>query len=255
MHAVLVLAAWAQQAAAPGGAATTQPTLEPGTYANIVTSLGTVKAKLYEKESPITVKNFMDLALGRKEWTDPKTGQKTKRRLYPGTTFHRVIPEFMIQGGDPLGNGTGGTEPIPDEFDPSLKFDKPGILAMANAGPGTGSSQFFITERPTAHLNGRHTIFGQVVEGQDVVNKIANVPRGPDDKPNTPVTIRTIAFERVGADGKRVPMSGAVAPVKPRAPGATKPRPRRTTPAAKPSGAKPAAAKPKPAAAKSTTTP
>ncbi|MGH9672634.1 MAG: peptidylprolyl isomerase, partial [Bryobacteraceae bacterium] len=153
--------------------------------------------KLHEKESPITVKNFTDLARGLKEWPDPKTGQRVKRPLYNGLTFHRVIPSFMIQGGDPLGNGTGGTDMIKDEFHPSLKFDGPGKLAMANAGLGTGSSQFFITERESiAHLDGKHTIFGQVIEGQDVVNNIARVPRDANDKPRTPVRIVRVLIQR-----------------------------------------------------------
>jgi peptidyl-prolyl cis-trans isomerase A (cyclophilin A) len=153
---------------------------------------------MYEKESPKTVKNFQDLAMGRKAWTDPKTNQKVTKPLYNGLTFHRVIPGFMIQGGDPTGTGMGGTEVIPDEFDPSLTFDKPGKLAMANAGPGTGSCQFFITEGPTPHLNGRHTIFGLVIEGLEVVNKIANVPRGANDRPTTPQKIMKVSFQRVG---------------------------------------------------------
>jgi peptidyl-prolyl cis-trans isomerase A (cyclophilin A) len=175
------------------------PARENGLYATIVTSMGSITVRLYEKESPITVKNFMDLSLGRKLWTDPKTGQRTKRPLYPGTIFHRVIPGFMIQGGDPTGTGMGGTDTIPDEFNPALSFDSPGKLAMANAGPGTGSCQFFITEVPTPHLDGRHTIFGQVVEGQDVVGQIVRVPRNEENnRPNTPVKIIRITFQRVG---------------------------------------------------------
>jgi peptidyl-prolyl cis-trans isomerase A (cyclophilin A) len=151
------------------------------------------------RKSPITVKNFMDLALGRKEWTDPKTSQRVKRPLYPGTIFHRVIPGFMIQGGDPTGTGMGGTDTIPEEFDPSLSFDTPGKFGMAKASaPGTGSCQFFITEAPTPHLNGLHTVFAQVVEGQDVVEKIARLPRDGNDKPNMPPKILKITFLRVG---------------------------------------------------------
>ncbi|HUS08800.1 MAG TPA: peptidylprolyl isomerase [Bryobacteraceae bacterium] len=179
-------------------AAPAAPAREPGLYATIVTSMGPIVVKLYEKESPITVKNFVDLALGRKEWTDPKTGTKVKRPLYNGLTFHRVIPGFMIQGGDPLGTGTGGTEAIPDEFNPALSFDKPGKLAMANAGPGTGSCQFFITEVPTPHLTGRHTIFGQVVDGQELVDKMARVPRDENDKPKVPVRITRVSIKREG---------------------------------------------------------
>jgi cyclophilin family peptidyl-prolyl cis-trans isomerase len=235
--------AYAQPAATPATDAA-KPAREPGLYATITTSMGTIVAKLFEEESPKTVKNFADLAMGRKEWTDPKTGKRLKRPLYNGLTFHRVIPGFMIQGGDPLGNGTGGTDVIPDEFHPSLSFDRPGRFGMANAGLGTGSSQFFITEGPTPHLNGRHTIFGQVVEGQDVVEKIARVPASPDmNRPNTPVRMVRVTVAREGA----APVSAAKpapAKAKPAAakPGVAKPKP--TT--AKP---KPAASKAKPAAA------
>lgn len=208
--AVTVFAQSAEKGAATKSAAATTtapkpaaPPLEPGLYANIITSMGALKVKLFEKESPITVKNFQDLALGRKGWTDPKTGQRVTRPLYPGTIFHRVIPDFMIQGGDPTGTGMGGTDVIPDEFHPSLSFDQPGRLAMANAGPGTGSCQFFITEVPAPHLNGRHTIFGQVVENQELVGKIARVPKN-GEKPVTPVRIVRITFQRVGP-GPAVP--------------------------------------------------
>ena len=231
---MLAAAAFAQNAAAPAApkptAEAAKPAREPGVYATITTSMGTIVAKLFDAEAPKTVKNFTDLAMGRKEWTDPKTSQKTKRPLYNGLTFHRVIPGFMIQGGDPLGTGTGGTEVIPDEFSPSLSFDQPGRFGMANAGPGTGSCQFFITEAPTPHLNGRHTIFGQVIEGQDVVNAIARVPRDDNDKPKTPVRMIRVVVRR----------EGMPEPAKPK-PAATKP---------KPSTAKPGAAKPKPATTK-----
>jgi peptidyl-prolyl cis-trans isomerase A (cyclophilin A) len=175
-----------------------KPAREDGLYATIQTSMGDITVRLFEKEAPITVKNFRGLATGTKAWTDPKTKQRVTRPLYNGTIFHRVIPNFMIQGGDPTGTGTGGTDVIKDEFAPSLKFDVPGRLAMANAGPGTGSCQFFISEVPTPHLNGLHTIFGQVIEGQDVANKIARVP-ATQTRPNTPVVIKTIVFNRVGA--------------------------------------------------------
>jgi peptidyl-prolyl cis-trans isomerase A (cyclophilin A) len=194
----LLLASFAVHLAAQTPpAAPAKPARENGLYATIQTSMGDITLKMYENESPVTVKNFMDLALGRKAWTDPKTHQRTRRPLYPGTIFHRVIPNFMIQGGDPTGTGMGGSDVIKDEFHPSLKFDTPGRLAMANAGPGTGSCQFFITEVPTPHLNGLHTIFGQVVEGQDLVGKIARVPLN-GEKPATPVVIKKIVFERVG---------------------------------------------------------
>src|SRR5262245_16887941 len=199
--------------AAAKPAAPTAPAREPGTYATFTTSLGTIVCVLYEKESPITVKNFIALARGGKAWTDPKTGQKVTRPLYSGTIFHRVLPGFMIQGGDPMGTGMGdgGLTPIPDEFHPSLKFDKPGRLAMANAGPRTGTCQFFITEVPTPHLDGKHTIFGQVVEGQDLVTKIANVPRDSNDKPRTPVRIVSIRITREGPPPTPAPKPAAPA--------------------------------------------
>jgi peptidyl-prolyl cis-trans isomerase A (cyclophilin A) len=211
-----------------------KPARDPGLYVTIVTNHGTIVGKLFEKESPITVRNFVDLAQGRKAWTDPKTGQRVRRPLYNGLTCHRVIPGFMIQCGDPLGNGTGGTDVIADEFHPSLSFDQPGRFGMANAGLGTGSSQFFITEVPTPHLNGKHTIFGQVVEGMDVVRKIAQVPtRG--ERPTPPVRMTRVTIERVGA-----------APAKP---AATKPKSTRPK-ATKPTSAKPKAAKPATGSAK-----
>jgi len=195
---------WAAAAPQEPPAQPAAPAREPGLYATIQVShggqpMGNIVVKLYELESPITVRNFVDLARGRKAWTDPKTGARVRRPLYNGLTFHRVIPGFMIQGGDPLGNGTGGTDVIKDEFHPTLKFDEPGRVAMANAGPNTGSCQFFITEVPTPHLNGKHTIFGQVVEGQELVGKIARVPRDRNDKPLTPVVMTRVTIERVGA--------------------------------------------------------
>ncbi|MDR2395461.1 MAG: peptidylprolyl isomerase [Endomicrobium sp.] len=136
----------------------------------IETSLGTIKIKLLPESAPITVSNFVELACGTKEFTDQKTGKNIKKKFYDGLVFHRVIPEFMIQGGYPLGSGIGGPGyNFKDEIDPSLKFDKPGIIAMANAGPDTNGSQFFTTEISTPWLNGNHTIFGQVTEGLGVV--------------------------------------------------------------------------------------
>jgi cyclophilin family peptidyl-prolyl cis-trans isomerase len=183
----------------PAAAPAAPPALEPGLYATMTTSLGVIKLKLFEKEAPITVKNFVALSKGTKAWKDQKTGQMVTRPLYASTTFHRVIPGFMIQGGDPAGNGMGDVGfVIPDEFAPGLKFDTPGILAMANAGPGTGGSQFFITVAPTPWLNGHHTIFGKVIDGQDVVTKIVSVPKGAQDKPLTPVKIVSIVIKREG---------------------------------------------------------
>jgi peptidyl-prolyl cis-trans isomerase A (cyclophilin A) len=143
-------------------------------YAIFETSRGNIVVKLFEKDAPKTVANFVGLAEGKQEWIDPRTGQKSKNRLYDSTAFHRVIPQFMIQGGDPLGTGTGGPGyRFEDEFQSGRKFDKPGLLAMANAGPNTNGSQFFITEVATPHLNNRHTIFGEVVKGLDLVPQIA----------------------------------------------------------------------------------
>jgi len=168
-----------------------------GTYAIFETSLGNVVCKLFEKEAPKTVENFIGLAEGTKEFTNPMTGKKEKRNYYDGLTFHRVIPQFMIQGGCPRGDGRGGPGySFSDEFHPSLRHSKAGKLSMANAGPNTNGSQFFITVAPTPHLDNRHTIFGEVVEGQDVADKISLTPRDPTDKPRTPVTMK-VKIERV----------------------------------------------------------
>jgi peptidyl-prolyl cis-trans isomerase A (cyclophilin A) len=148
-------------------------------YATFTTSLGDIVVKLFAKEAPKTVENFVALACGEKEWTDPRTGKKSNGRLYDGTVFHRVIADFMIQGGDPLGQGTGGPGyKFEDEFQTGKRFDKPGLLAMANAGPNTNGSQFFITEVPTPHLNNRHTIFGEVIKGFELVPKITRAGNG-----------------------------------------------------------------------------
>ncbi len=143
-------------------------------YATFQTTMGAIVVKLLPEKAPVTVENFVGLAEGTKEWTHPRTGEKAKKPLYDGTVFHRVIPEFMIQGGDPMGTGTGGPGyKFADEIGPENRFDRPGLLAMANAGPGTNGSQFFITEVPTPHLNRGHTIFGEVVKGGELVGKIA----------------------------------------------------------------------------------
>jgi peptidyl-prolyl cis-trans isomerase A (cyclophilin A) len=163
----------------------------------IETSLGTIKIKLLPENAPLTVANFVELAEGTKEFTDPKTGKTAKKKFFDGLIFHRVIPEFMIQGGDPIGTGTGGPGyKFKDEIDSSLKFDKPGILAMANAGPNTNGSQFFITEVSTPWLNGNHTIFGQVTEGLEIIKKIARVEVDFSDKPVDPVVIKSITIEK-----------------------------------------------------------
>src|SRR5277367_6166662 len=170
-----------------------------GTYAIFNTSEGTIVCRLFETEAPKTIANFVELAEGKREWTHPVGNKKSKDKLYNGTIFHRVIPDFMIQGGDPAGTGMGGPGyKFEDETKSSPhSFDKKGKLAMANAGPNTNGSQFFITVAPTTWLTGKHTIFGEVVEGQDVVDKISKVSRGAQDKPKTPVTIESLVIERV----------------------------------------------------------
>jgi len=172
--------------------------MKPGTYAIMETTLGTITIELYEKEAPKTVANFIGLAEGTKEFTDLKTGQKAKRPFYNGIIFHRVIPGFMIQGGDPTGTGRGGPGyKFEDEFSPSLRHDKPGRLSMANSGPGTNGSQFFITVAPTPHLDNRHTIFGQVVEGQDVATKISQVAKDGQDRPLNDMVMTKVTIKRV----------------------------------------------------------
>lgn len=172
--------------------------LKPGQYAVIDTTLGEITCELFPQQAPVTVQNFVGLAGGTKEFVDPQTRERTKRPFYDGLTFHRVIPKFMIQGGCPLGSGTGGPGyKFQDEFTDDLSFDQPGRLAMANAGPGTNGSQFFITVAPTDWLDNHHTIFGQVVEGMDVVNKIVNTPRGASDKPKTPVVMNSVKIVEV----------------------------------------------------------
>ena len=168
-------------------------------HATLHTSMGDIKLILYPDQAPKTVRNFVGLAEGTQEWTDPKVKAKTTKPLYDGTIFHRVIPGFMIQGGDPMGTGMGGPGyNFADEFNPELQFDRPYILAMANAGPNTNGSQFFITVAPTAWLNFKHSIFGEVADqaSRDVVDAISNVPTGAQDRPVTPVEITGITVER-----------------------------------------------------------
>ena len=163
-------------------------------WATMKTSEGEIVLKLFAKDAPKTVANFVGLATGEKEWTSD--GKVTKGKpLYDGVIFHRVIPDFMIQGGDPTGTGRG--DPgyrFDDEFQSGRKFDKVGLLAMANAGPGTNGCQFFITTSTPQGLNNKHTIFGEVVTGYDIVLKIGNVPRGPGDRPNKDVKITKIVI-------------------------------------------------------------
>jgi peptidyl-prolyl cis-trans isomerase A (cyclophilin A) len=169
-------------------------------YATLHTNHGDIRLHLLPDHAPKTVRNFVELAEGSREWRDPDTGQPTTRPLYDGTTFHRVIEGFMVQGGDPLGSGMGGPGySFADEFHPELVFDKPYLLAMANAGPNTNGSQFFITVGKTPHLNRRHTIFGEVAdeESRRVVDGIAATPTGRQDRPVEPVTIEHVTIERV----------------------------------------------------------
>ncbi len=178
-------------------AAEKEKLVEGALHATLKTSMGDVVIRLQEDKAPKTVENFVGLASGTKEWTDPKTGQKVKRPLYNGTIFHRVIPNFMIQGGDPLGRGTGGPGyKFADEFSADLRHNKAGILSMANAGPNTNGSQFFITLGPTPHLDNRHSVFGEVVQGQEVVVAIGNAPRGPNDRPQKDVVLNEVVISR-----------------------------------------------------------
>jgi peptidyl-prolyl cis-trans isomerase A (cyclophilin A) len=173
----------------------------PGTgqlYARFVTTMGNIVIRLEEQRAPNTVKNFVGLATGAQEWVHPGTGQAQKGKpYYDGTIFHRVIPEFMIQGGDPLGAGTGGPGyKFQDEFHPELKHSGPGVLSMANSGPATNGSQFFLTERATPHLDNRHSVFGVAVVGTDVINQIARTPRGGRDKPVKDVVLQRVEIFR-----------------------------------------------------------
>ena len=169
----------------------------PKQTATIETSMGTIVCELYADQSPNAVANFVGLASGTKEYTDPKTGQKTKGKFYDGLIFHRVIPNFMIQGGDPLGTGTGGPGYKFADEHPTAKFDRPGRLAMANAGPNTNGSQFFITVSNDEFLNqgGPYVIFGQVTKGQDVADAISKVARDGSDRPNTPVVMKHVTIQ------------------------------------------------------------
>jgi peptidyl-prolyl cis-trans isomerase A (cyclophilin A) len=165
--------------------------------ATLQTNAGPVVIRLFPDHAPKTVRNFVELAEGGKEWTDPRTGRASTDKLYDGSVFHRVIPNFMIQGGDPLGSGRGGPGyKFGDEIHPDLRFDRPYLLAMANAGPGTNGSQFFITTAATPWLNGKHTIFGEVIEGADVVDRISQVKTGSQDRPVEDVVIESVTVDR-----------------------------------------------------------
>src|ERR1700749_860318 len=165
--------------------------------ATLTTTQGTVTVRLFPDHAPKTVRNFVELAEGGREWVNPQTRAKSTDKLYDGTIFHRVIPNFMIQGGDPLGTGTGGPGyKFADEIPPDLSFSRPYLLAMANAGPGTNGSQFFITTVPTPWLNGKHTIFGEVIGGADVVALISRLKTGGQDRPVEDVVLESVTFER-----------------------------------------------------------
>lgn len=169
----------------------------PGRYAQFITSEGNFTARLFDQEAPKTVENFVGLAQGTKQWTDPRTSQKVTKPYYDGVIFHRVIDGFMIQSGDPLGQGIGGPGyTFNDEFHPKLRHNKAGILSMANRGPNTNGGQFFITLGPTPHLDDRHSVFGEVTDGMDVVRKIGSTPTGAQDRPLKPIVIQTVTIDR-----------------------------------------------------------
>ncbi|QVQ50457.1 peptidylprolyl isomerase [Spiractinospora alimapuensis] len=165
--------------------------------ARLKTTKGEIVLRLFQDKAPNTVANFVELAEGSRQWRHPQTGETSNAPLYDGTIFHRVIPGFMIQGGDPLGSGRGGPGyKFGDEFTPELRFDRPYLLAMANSGPSTNGSQFFITVGPQPHLNDRHTIFGEVEQGQDVVDAIANAQTGANDRPAEDIVVQSVTIER-----------------------------------------------------------
>ena len=215
MFLLLAAGAMAQvPAAQPPAGSVAATSLDSGFYAIFNTSMGTITAKLYEEEAPITVRNFVGLARGTKPWKDPRTGDMAAKPLYNNITFHRVIPNFMIQTGDPTATGSHDCGiKIKDEIVPSLKFDRAGRLAMANTGrPNSGGCQFFITEVPYPSLDppqGAYTIFGQVVQGQEIVGKIARVPRDGEDKPRTPVKLISVTIKRIGPEPAPASKKGA----------------------------------------------
>ena len=166
-------------------------------YADFTTSEGNFTVRLHDNETPKTVENFVGLAEGTKEWTDPRSDRQVTQPYYDGVVFHRVIENFMIQGGDPLGKGIGGPGyTFEDEFHPSLRHSKAGILSMANRGPNTNGGQFFITLAPTPHLDNRHTVFGEVIDGMDVIRRIGATKTGPQDRPVKDVVIQSVKIRR-----------------------------------------------------------
>ncbi|GEM_PF-500343 len=198
---LLGVAAWGWGQAPAPSPVQVPPNLPPGLYAVIHTSMGTITAELFERETPNTVRNFIGLAKGTRPWLDPKTKKAATRPLYDNITFHRVIPDFMIQTGDPTGTGAHNCGfVLKDEIVRSLRFDRPGRLAMANIGqPNTGACQFFITEKPFPDGNGKYTIFGQVVDGEELIGQIARVKRDGSDKPKVPVMLTHIDIVRLVA--------------------------------------------------------
>jgi peptidyl-prolyl cis-trans isomerase A (cyclophilin A) len=193
LSCVLIVAA----AAAAGATQKESKTLPKGVYAQFVTSEGNFTVRLFDQEAPKTVENFVGLAEGTKEWTDPRTNQKLKKPYFDGTIFHRIIDGFMIQGGDPLGQGIGGPGyTFADEFHPKLRHNKAGILSMANRGPNTNGGQFFVTLGPTPHLDDRHSVFGEVVDGMDVVRKIGGTKTGERDRPVKDIVVKSVKIER-----------------------------------------------------------
>jgi peptidyl-prolyl cis-trans isomerase A (cyclophilin A) len=174
--------------------------------ATLNTNQGTIKVRLFPDQAPKTVRNFVELAEGSRKWTDPRSGAQTSDPLYNGTIFHRVIPDFMIQGGDPLGTGTGGPGyKFGDEIHPDLAFDRPYLLAMANAGPGTNGSQFFITVAATPWLTGKHTIFGEVIEGADIVQAVSQANTDRRDRPSQDVVLESVVIEQSDTPGAGTP--------------------------------------------------
>jgi peptidyl-prolyl cis-trans isomerase A (cyclophilin A) len=239
------------QAAPPSaGGAAPAGEREPGLYWTMQTDMGNISCKLFEMESPVTVRQMVGLAIGKISYIDPRTKATTRKKFFDGLTFHRVIPQFMIQGGDPLGTGEGGPGgpgfPFKNENSPNLKFDVPGRLAMANAGPNTNASQFFVTEAANPSLNGGYTIWGQC-QNVDVVKAIARVKRDAMDKPLTPVHIQHVIVERVGPAPANAPEAMAARPAPARAP-ASGTAPRTAAPKAAPKA--PGASTTKPPAAK-----